>query len=182
MSKAEKLITAAARWVAVAGIAGLVLLSMGIGADIVLRLLADLPVSGLSDVQELAVAVLIAACFPVSLIRRDNLRIRVWAGLINRRASQALDLFGDVCLLAFFGLIAWQFVLLSIEYSATGQATSTVLLPRAPSWWVVTAIMILCAGAQALVVFSDLGRLVRGEPSRPSFGKPLPDDAGQRRT
>jgi len=107
--------------------------------------------------------IIIASCFPAGLLRQTNVTVRVFGTMGGFRVNAALELFGAIVTLVFFGLLVWQFVLLAGQYSDGGRTTRTIGLLLAPWFYVTVAIMAICVPVQAFVFYSWLHALIFGE-------------------
>lgn len=155
-----------ARMIALAGFAGLLVVAGATMLDVVLRWLFNRPIKGLIDVTELAVVVVLAACFPVVIAQRGNITIRFLGAAAGPRVARWLDAFGSLALLAFVALVSWQLVAYTAELAASGRTTWLLRLPVTPSWAVATAIVALCVPVQAVAAAADVARALGRAPER----------------
>jgi hypothetical protein len=58
-------------------------------------------------------------------------------------------------------LLAWQFIVYTIDLDARGQTTWVVQLPVAPWWTAVSFFTVLCVAVQLIVLLTLLGRALR---------------------
>lgn len=153
---------------ALAGLAGLLLLSIMVTADIILRAVADYPLQGVNDIYAMVMAVVIAACIPNSLLAKQNISIEVIGTALGGRMRSALEAFASAAVLLFFVLLAWKFFPYSASISASHEKTWVLQWPVGPWWWVATALFCVSVLAQFMVLLSDLAKLIW--PSRPALG------------
>lgn len=158
LANVERLAARIARWLALGAVALLLVLALATMADVLLRKFANQPIHGFNDVTTLASAVIIAACFPALLVARANVTIRILGSALGQRWARWLNAFGALVTAAFFVLMAWQYLRLSAELSRSGETTAILRWPVAPSWWVVTGLIVITALAGLIV----LARAVRG--------------------
>ena len=151
------------RNVALVGFCGLVVMALLITWDGFARYLGAPRISGFSDYGEVVFPIIIASCFPAGLLRQTNVTVRVFGTMGGFRVNAALELFGAIVTLVFFGLLVWQFVLLAGQYSDGGRTTRTIGLLLAPWFYVTVAIMAICVPVQAFVFYSWLHALIFGE-------------------
>jgi TRAP-type C4-dicarboxylate transport system permease small subunit len=151
------------RNVALVGFCGLVVMALLITWDGFARYLGAPRISGFSDYGEVVFPIIIASCFPAGLLRQTNVTVRVFGTMGGFRVNAALELFGAIVTLVFFGLLVWQFVLLAGQYSDGGRTTRTIGLLLAPWFFVTVAIMAICVPVQAFVFYSWLHALIFGE-------------------
>jgi hypothetical protein len=107
----------------------------------------------------------IASCFPAGLWRQSNVSVRVLGTLLGAKANACFESLAAWVTLAFFTVLAWQFVLMTIDYGTAGRSTGTVGMMLAPWWWGTTVIMLLCLPVQALVCLRWTRRAWRLETS-----------------
>ena len=92
--------------------------------------------------------------------------MRVTGNLFPGRLNASLELFASLVTLAFFGVLVWQFIELSANYTAAGRTTRTIHIPLGPFWWITTAIMAICVPVQLYVVWSWLKACITGASPR----------------
>ena len=145
------------------GFMGLVIMALLITWDGAARYMWLPRISGFSDYGEVVFPIVIASCFPAGLLRQTNVTVRVFGNLGGPRVHAALETFGAVLTLAFFGLLTWQFIRLTGQFEAGGRTTRTIGVMLAPWWYVTTAIMAICVPVQAFVAWSWLVATVKGD-------------------
>lgn len=160
MKALQRLTERSAHALALVGFAGLLVLATMVVADIGLRALFDYPLQGVNDVAAVVMAVVISACIPNALLTRQNIAIEVLGSLLSPRIGRAINLFASLTVLAFFALVTWQFIPYAASITARGETTWVLKWPVGPWWWVATAFFSVAVIAQAMVVLTDLGRLL----------------------
>ena len=122
--------------------------------------------AGFSDYGQVVYAVVIASCFPAVLLRSNNITIRFLGKLLDRytggSAGAWIELFGSLATLAFFAVLGWQFLELTVEMFKFSRVTGTIEMPTAPWWTVTTAIVLVCIPVQLFVVASRLMAALTG--------------------
>lgn len=149
---------------ALLGFTGLLILSMMVVADILLRGLADLPLKGVNDISAMVMAVVIAACIPQSLLLKQSISVEVLGQIFGGRLRLLFDLIASIAVLIFFSLMAWQFLPYSASILDSGERTWVLHWPVGPWWYVVTAFFFVSVFAQIMVVIDDALSLVLGHP------------------
>jgi TRAP-type C4-dicarboxylate transport system permease small subunit len=162
----ESRIIRATRALAIVGFCALLVISLATMADVALRWLANAPIKGLTDIQGLAVAIVIASCLPLVVAQRQNISIRFLGEALGPAASRWLDAFGSLALLAFVGFIAWQLALYTAGMAESGRTTWHLRIPVTPCWSVATLLVALCVPAQAIAFVADVVRAITGTPPR----------------
>ena len=165
LNRFYKLTEKVARMLALVGLAGLLLLSILVVADIVLRAVADYPLHGVNDVYAVVMAVVIASAMPNALMAKQNISIEVVGEAMGGRIRSALESFASAAVLLFFVLMTWKFFPYAASVTATGESTWVLHLPLGPWWWVTSALLCVSVVAQAMVLLADLFRLIW--PERP---------------
>lgn len=155
------------RWIATIGFTGLAILAALTMFDSMMRWLFLPRIPGFTDVGEVIFAIVIATCFPAGLLRSNNITIKFLGAGLGPAAHRWLDVFGSLMTLAFFTMLAWQFVVITADYQVNARVTETIELPIAPWWWVTTTIMLLCVPIQLWVLFDRFLGAVRGETREP---------------
>ena len=153
------------RHVATLGFSGLVIIAFLTMIDATSRWLDGPRIPGFGDIGELVYPIVIATCFPAGLLQGHNITIRFFGKAVGPRAESWLELFGAAAVLTFFSLLAWQFVVLTLDLQANNRTTGTVEFPVAGWWWITTAIMAICIPVQGWVVANRAYSAVTGQPS-----------------
>jgi TRAP-type C4-dicarboxylate transport system permease small subunit len=152
-----------ARWTSTLAFVGVIALLVVAGTtlvDVLLRWIANSPITGLNDINSLAAPIVIASCLPLVIAHRQNISIRLLGDALGRRPSRWLDAFGSVCLLVFIVLVAWQLTLYTAELSRANRTTWQLLIPVAPSWIAATLLVWLCVPIQAAACANDFAAAI----------------------
>ncbi|MEE8306568.1 MAG: TRAP transporter small permease subunit [Gammaproteobacteria bacterium] len=155
----NKYLDALTRRVAIAGFVALTVMAILTMFDSLLRHLELARIPGFGDVGEVIFAIIIASCFPVGLLREQNIRISLLGDRFVPRLRPWLEAFGSLLTFLVFTAIAWQFVAMTWDMQISHRVTSTISLPAAPWWWVSTAIMLVTVPVQAFVLFTKLSAI-----------------------
>ena len=99
---------------------GVALLTM---ADVLLRWGFNAPIRGVNDVSALLTAVVVAACFPILMMRRGNVTIRMLGQALGSRTARLFDLFGALVSALFFALMTWQYTRFSAEMASANESS-----------------------------------------------------------
>src|SRR4051812_47151447 len=94
----EQRLSRIARGVALVGLAVLTLIAGVIVVDILARWAAGSPIVGLADVIQLAVAIVMASCFPAGVLARQHISVQLVGQSIGTRTAAWLDAFGALVL------------------------------------------------------------------------------------
>ncbi len=165
----ERLLFIFSRCVGLCGLSILLLLAVFIIIDIVIRWLLNTPYEGVGDISRVLLPIIISSCFPIGLLQHRHVTIRFLGKSLGPHWEAWFNLFGGICLVLFFSLIAWQFTLYTIELQAVGEHTWVIQIPMTPWWWVTTCIMASCVPLQALRVVFDFIRDVTGRGAPQSY-------------
>lgn len=168
-----------ARTLALIGLAGLLVLSIMVVADIVLRAVAGYPLQGVNDVYAVVMAVVIAASIPNALLTKQNISIEVLGAALGGRIGAALESFASAAVLVFFGLLTWKFIPYAASITASGEQTWVLKWPVGPWWWAATVLFFIAVLAQAMVLATDISRMF--QPRWPDAGdddQPGPETSG----
>lgn len=120
-------------------------------ADVLIRWLFGNTVPGMSDIALLTVLLITAMCLPVCSIYREHIRITFLGDAMKGPWRRLLDGFAGLVSLGFFGLLAYEAIILAKEYYAFGRVASILPLPMAPFWMVAAFFVVLTAIAEACV-------------------------------
>ena len=148
--------------VAMIGATGILVVSITILLDILLRVIFNSPLEGLGDITKFTFAVVIASFYPVGLVAGHNVTIRFLGKALGERAGLWLEVFGAIITFTVVILLAWKVFGFTAIVTRDGLATLTLELPQAPWWWGVSGIFILCMPVQLFVLFDRLYQAVTG--------------------
>ncbi len=144
------------RRVAIGGFVALTLMAILTMFDAAFRHLELARIPGFGDIGEVAFAIIIASCFPVGLLREQNIRITLLGDRVLPRLAPWFEVLGATLTFLVFTAISWQFIAMTWDMQISHRVTSTVAIPAAPWWWVSSAIMVVTVPVQALVLSSKL--------------------------
>ena len=139
---------------AVVGLIALMTVSALTVIDAVLRRYFAGSIDGLSDVL-----VAVSACFPAMLWRKNAITVRVLGTILPWRAREALDLLGDLLLLAVITTVAWQLALYTRDVWRYGDVTMLMGWPKWPMWLMASAIWGFAVLVQAVMSARQAARL-----------------------
>lgn len=159
MKSIRRAVEKLAHVLALVGFSGLLVLSIMVAMDIILRAAIDFPLKGVNDVAAIVMAVVITACIPKSLLMKQHLSIEVLGQSLGARMRAALETFASFAVLVFFVLMVWQFIPYTISIVKSGQTTWVLKLPVGPGWWVATGFLVVAVLAQAAILMTDLAFL-----------------------
>jgi TRAP-type C4-dicarboxylate transport system permease small subunit len=149
-------LTRLAQSIAFVGLAGLTLLAGFVLAEALSRWLLGFAFPGLGDVTRVTMPVIVTATFPAALMRGQHITIRFLGQSLGRGAGRWLDRFGGSLLLVVLGLLAWQLWVYARSAAANEDATWTLQLPLAPSYFLAAVLIGLSALAQVLLMAREL--------------------------
>ncbi|WP_407495730.1 TRAP transporter small permease [Pseudooceanicola sp. MF1-13] len=146
----------AAYALALVGFSGLLILSIMVVLDIILRTTVDFPLKGVNDVSAMVMAVVIAACIPQALFLKQNISVEILGQVIGGRVYLFLQALASLAVLIFFTLLAWQFVPYSESVWSSGERTWVLGWPIGPWWYVATVGFFVSAVTQLMVFVDDV--------------------------
>lgn len=150
------------RWVAIVGFCGLVAVSLLTMVDGLSRHVGLPRITGFTDFSQVFFAVIIASCFPIGLLRNQNITITFVGKALGRRGEAVLNAFGALVTFAFFVFVAWQFLVYTIDVTESGRTTRTILMPLAPWWWITSAVILATVPVQAWVTAARFAEAIGG--------------------
>lgn len=140
----EEMTNRVSRFIALIGLAGLLLLASATVVDVFMRWLFNKPIVGLNDTHSLFTAIVIASCFPLCMNKGGNITIRFVGNIFGPRVKSILDAFGNLVTFIIFGLMTWQLWLYCNQLARDGENTWVLNWPVSPWWRVTTIIIFIC--------------------------------------
>ena len=137
--------TLGADLVSALAVAGMLTGAMVVVADVLLRWIADAAVVALNEVMSQVFAVAIAATLPAGAARRVDLRVDLLGFSIGPRLGGFLTFAGSLLLALFFAVLAWRIWGLGLRFHEQGRETLILLWPIAPTYFIVSAAMVVAA-------------------------------------
>lgn len=125
------------RGLTVTGALLLLLIALGITAEVLLRKLFNTTLGGMDELAAYAFAFFTSLALSVAAIARANIRIDVLRALMPRPVRIGLDLVAQIALIAFTGFLTWRALLLVSASWAKGTKAITPL--ATPVAWPQTA-------------------------------------------
>src|SRR6185295_3788674 len=105
----ERLVTATANTLAVAGLTMLLVFATFVLLDGLLRAVANHPLDFVREIGDLVAAVCGACCLPIVLLRRGNFNIRLFEKLLPPSGVRVIDVFADTLIAIIMIGMTWQF-------------------------------------------------------------------------
>lgn len=151
----------ATRLLALVGFAGLVAICLVTMYDGLARYFWLPRVPGFRDFGEVIFAVLIASCFPIGLLRNQNIAVTFLGKALGPRASAVLDFFAAILTLVGFAIIAYALV---VRTGGLGMRTTRTGFMLVSPWaWAATTILCSAVAVQVWVVLARVAELFSGE-------------------
>lgn len=151
----ERTALIATRALSVVGLTALMSLAVMTIADGLMRWIANQPIEGVRDLGGLAIALAIACCFPVVMVEKGNITVRL-AELVSPTLSRFLDVFAAVLVCGVLAALTWQIWLYAGKMAHARETTFVLQIPVAPFWFGVSAILACAVIVQAIVAIRSV--------------------------
>jgi TRAP-type C4-dicarboxylate transport system permease small subunit len=152
IEKFEKFNTRLSGWFEWVGIAGLLLMMVITGIDVIGGKLFTWRLLGAIDIVTLSQIVAIAFSAAIALIVGRHIRVEFLVNRLPRRAQAVINSFVSLLGLILFLLIIWRLIVLGISFQTAREATATVYIPLYPfAYGIALASVPVC-----LVFLADL--------------------------
>ncbi|XWN33492.1 MAG: TRAP transporter small permease subunit [Devosia sp.] len=173
----QRLASSLALAAAFIGLACLLALSCAILADALSRSFASAPIFGLSDLVELTAPVIVASCFPMAILNRQNIAIRFLGRTLPRGMGQSTEAFGQAVMLLILVGITIEMARYTAGLVEFQQHTWLLRVPVWPSWTLATALLASCIPIQLSVLRKVMAAVRRGEGFRSAEDELLETEA-----
>jgi TRAP-type transport system small permease protein len=151
----ERTALIATRALSVVGLTALMSLAVMTIADGLMRWIANQPIEGVRDLGGLAIALAIACCFPVVMVEKGNITVRL-AESVSPTLSRVLDVFAAVLVCGVLAALTWQIWLYAGKMAHARETTFVLQIPVAPFWFGVSAILACAVIVQAIVAIRSV--------------------------
>jgi TRAP-type C4-dicarboxylate transport system permease small subunit len=151
----ERTALIATRALSVVGLTALMSLAVMTIADGLMRWIANQPIEGVRDLGGLAIALAIACCFPVVMVEKGNITVRL-AEWVSPTLSRVLDVFAAVLVCGVLAAMTWQIWLYAGKMAHARETTFVLQIPVAPFWFGVSAILACAVIVQAIVAIRSV--------------------------
>jgi TRAP-type C4-dicarboxylate transport system permease small subunit len=132
LGKFEKFNSRLSGWFEVIGIAGLLLMVLITGIDVVGAKLFTWRLLGALDIVMLSQIVAIAFAAACTLIVGRHVRVEFLVSRLPQRVQAVIDSIVSILGLGLFILIIWRLIALGYSFQTAGEATATIYIPLYP--------------------------------------------------
>jgi len=132
LDKFEKFNSRLSGWFEVIGIAGLLLMVLITGIDVVGAKLFTWRLLGALDIVMLSQIVAIAFAAACTLIVGRHVRVEFLVSRLPQRVQAVIDSIVSILGLGLFILIIWRLIALGYSFQTAGEATATIYIPLYP--------------------------------------------------
>lgn len=138
------------------GMIVLILISLAVTGNVLMRWLFAAPLNGVGDLSNLGTVIALSAALPSCLAHQGNIKVDLLGKSIGGRTGRYLDGFGALILLLFVAGMAWQLTLFAGGKTAAQETTWILGWKVAPWWWGAVGWFWLSVLCQAAVVYQLL--------------------------
>ena len=153
---ARTIVTQACKVLAALGLGMLLVVAFFTMFDGTLRFAINRPIDLVREIGDLVSAIAVACCLPIALLHHSNITLRALGGISSPRLLRAVEVFADLVVLLVMAGIAWQFLVFAQKTQAAGDVTWMMNLPKAPFWYVVSALLAFGALTQLVATLDTL--------------------------
>ncbi|MBL8661968.1 MAG: TRAP transporter large permease subunit [Candidatus Odyssella sp.] len=164
LTRADAVSRTTTRAFALLAVAGMLVISLLSTADVLMRFLLNRPIGGFNELAELAMAAIIAGCFPAVLASRRNLTVDFLEAVFSRRQKRILATVSGALGVVFMIVLTWRFAIHAQGLAQRDATTVTLLLPMAPFWWAVVGALAACIPVQAIASLVHVRDVARSAP------------------
>jgi TRAP-type transport system small permease protein len=114
-------------------------------ADVVLRYLFNSPITGVFELTEFMMLILVGFGLAYTQLKKDNIYVEILANRFSARVQAALDVFSYLLGFIIFALIAWQCILNGNKQILRHIVSGTLGLPMQYFFYLLSfSCMLLC--------------------------------------
>lgn len=135
----------------------LLIIGLTITLDVILRRTIAMPIKGLFELTELALAAVMALAFADANYRRTHVTMELVGGMTGR--TMGLRFLASVLTVCVFGLYTFFLFIFGTEKGEFGESTLVLQLPLKPFWYVTTALIAVSSIVQIVVCLEEAATL-----------------------
>ena len=170
LARAEFLSKESSRWLATAGVIGMIAIAALTVADAVMRWFTVSPINGLNEIVSMVFAAMVVACLPYALAADVQLTIDLLEKYMSARVDALLGAAGALLNLAFFVFVTWHVARYAEELSGEGRITVILHWPQPPFMYALAVLFALASAVQLLVVVRAVAEAHRVLAAPPPAG------------
>lgn len=137
---------------AVSGLAGLLFVAILSMLDVALRTFELPRVYGLDDLRGIALALIVASCFPYGLMLGNNVTVKILRLVLPETIGRWLPLWSACVVLVVFFVINVSLFKAILDMTLSGRTTATLQLSLTPWAWCIQGLFVFALVVQASVV------------------------------
>jgi TRAP-type C4-dicarboxylate transport system permease small subunit len=127
-------------------------------ADVLLRA-AGRPILGTYELVSLTLAIVIGFTIPKVSLDRGHVYMEIVLDKLSKRDKAIMNTFTRILGLILFAIIGYNLFLISNEFRASGEVSSTLKLPFFP----ISFFVGICCFIECFVFLFDIARIWRGQ-------------------
>jgi tripartite ATP-independent transporter DctM subunit len=155
------------RALAAVGVALMLLAAAATVIDVTMRWFAHSAVLALNEITSLAFAVAIASTLPAGLFAGINLKIDVCARWMAIRTRTLLAALGDVSLLVFFVILAYEIMIFANTLQEQRRTTVILQWQVAPFMYCVVILLVITSAFQAVITWRTIRKALTADRNEP---------------
>jgi len=163
----ERIAQLAAKGLALAGLLVLLAFAVATLLDGLLRHLINQPIEFVRDSGGLVVAVTVVACFPLALLSRSNISVKLIDLALPPLLSRIVEMFASILVWLTFFFIALEFYWLARDLALSNDTTVMLGVPKAPFWYAADVMFWAAVVTQTLIVITDIASCFDRNPQHP---------------
>ena len=127
-------------------------------ADVLLRAVGH-PILGTYELVSLTLAIVIGFTIPKVSLDRGHVYMEILLEKLSKRDKAIMNTFTRILGIVLFAIIAYNLMLISKEFHASGEVSSTLKLPFFP----ISFFVGVCCFIECLVFIFDIVKIWRGQ-------------------
>jgi TRAP-type C4-dicarboxylate transport system permease small subunit len=132
-------------------------------ADVSLRALFNLPITGAYDLVQLFLVGSVFLSIPDVFLRRDNIVVDLVDHLFGRRAIDLLKAIANLLAIAFLAVLAWRMLPPALDAMRFHEVSPDLAIPMGVHWSLMIAGIVLALPAAAWILLESLQPLWRAQ-------------------
>jgi TRAP-type transport system small permease protein len=156
VANVRTLLTLLSRFAGYGGALFLALMMLVTVADVILRALFNLPITGAYDLVQLFLVGTVFLSIPEVFLNNENIAVDLVDHIFGRAAIGFLKVGANLAAFVFLSLLSWHMVQPALDAFRYGETSSDLSIPMIVHWSLMIAGIVLALPAAAILLINSV--------------------------